>query len=188
MKVRAGSVTLVIVLSVTLSLLAALSSCAASGGEVAESALQLAPEAMANRQMQTRRFDTRDEKKLLIAAASLLQDMGYMIEECESGLGVIVGDKDRDATDSGQIAGAVVFALLTGVAVPVDHVQKIRAALVTRPSSGDTRYTLLRVTFQRVVWNDRGQVSRRESLVAPELYQQFFAGLSKAVFLEAHNL
>jgi len=46
----------------------------------------------------------------------------------------------------------------------------------------------VRVTFQRIVWDEQGRVSRSESLEDPELYQEFFFKLSKAVFLEAHGI
>jgi hypothetical protein len=80
------------------------------------------------------------------------------------------------------------MAVAFGVAMPTDDIQKIRAALVTHPAHLSEGRVLLRVTFQRVVWNDRGQISKRESIVDAEIYQEFFAVLSKAVFLEAHKI
>jgi hypothetical protein len=47
---------------------------------------------------------------------------------------------------------------------------------------------LVRVTFQRIVWDTRNQVTKTESLNEPNLYQEFFEKLSKAVFLDAHEL
>jgi hypothetical protein len=152
---------------------------------IPKEALQLSRESLQLRSLQTRKFSTTNESKLLIAAAGVLQDLGYAIDESETSLGVIVGSKDRDATDAGQIAGAVVVAVLFGVATPVDQNQKIRASVVTTPVAKGTK---LRVTFQRVVWNTQGQVSRSESLEDPKLYQGFFEALSKSVFLEAHKI
>jgi hypothetical protein len=82
--------------------------------KVPKEALQLSPESLKNRQMQTRRFDT-DEKTMLSAGAAVLQDLGFTIDESETDLGLIACSKLRDATSAGQIAGAVIVALLTGV-------------------------------------------------------------------------
>jgi hypothetical protein len=152
---------------------------------IPKEALELKQESLQLRQLQTRSFETREEKKLLSSGASVLQDLGFSIDESESPLGVIVGSKDRDAVETGQVVGAVMVAVLFGVSTPIDKNQKIRASLVTRPLDKKTN---LRVTFQRVVWNTQGQVSRTESIEDPKIYQEFFEKLSKAVFLEAHEI
>jgi hypothetical protein len=46
----------------------------------------------------------------------------------------------------------------------------------------------VRVTFQRIVWDDRGKISKVEKLGDPVLYQTFFDKLGKAVFLEAEKI
>jgi hypothetical protein len=48
--------------------------------------------------------------------------------------------------------------------------------------------TRVRVTFQRTVWNQAGQMTRNESLDDPELYREFFFKLSKSVFLDAQGI
>lgn len=154
---------------------------------IPKEALQLSPESLADRQLQTRLFETNDEAMLLSASAALLQDLGFTLDESESGLGVIVASKDRDATEAGQVVMAVVLALL-GANVPIDEVQKLRASVVTKPVGEDGRRIAVRVTFQRIVWNNRGQISKQERLNEPEFYQEFFSKLSKAVFLEAHEI
>lgn len=159
---------------------------AACNQTIPKEALQLSPESFALRQLQTRSFDTKDEKQLLVAGAGVLQDLGFNIDESETGLGVIVGSKERDATEAGQVAAAVVVALLGGGAMPIDKEQKIRASLITRPT-GKSKINL-RITLQRVVWNTQGQVSKIQSLEDPEVYRDFFDKLSKSVFLEAHAI
>lgn len=72
--------------------------------------------------------------------------------------------------------------------MPVDKNQKIRASLVVSPSGNDGKAHTVRVTFQRVIWNTQGQITRSEWIREPELYQQFYEKLSKAVFLEAHKI
>lgn len=152
---------------------------------IPKEALQLQPESMQLRQLQTRSFETQDEEKLLAASVGVLQDLGFSVDESETQLGVVVGSKDRDAMEAGQVAGAIMVAVLFGVNMPVDKNQKIRASLITRPTAGKTN---LRVTLQRVVWNTQGQVSRSESIEDTQIYQEFFEKLSKSVFLEANEI
>lgn len=152
---------------------------------IPKSALQMSPQALETRQLQTRRYSTTDEAKLLSASAALLQDLGFSIDNSETKVGLISGSKDRDATDAGQVVGAIMVAALFGVATPIDDHQKIRASVVTHPTQGATS---VRVTFQRAVWNTDGQISRLERLDDPEMYQEFFSKLSKSVFLEGHEI
>jgi hypothetical protein len=154
---------------------------------VPKSALQLSPDSLERRQIQTRVFETVDEAELLSASAALLQDLGFNLDESEVNLGVLVASKERDAKEAGQIAGAVAMAILFGAHVPVDTEQKIRAALVTRKLQDRHGYAV-RLTMQRIVWNSDGKVSKTEPLDDPEMYQEFFDKLSKSVFLEAQEL
>ena len=57
--------------------------------------------------------------------------------------------------------------------------------LGTSASGGDS---IVRVTFQRQIFNTEGQVTTAEQIHSPEIYRTFFEKLSKAVFLEAHEL
>jgi hypothetical protein len=159
---------------------------------VPKEALQLSSESLKLRQLQTKRFDT-DEKTLLSASAALLQDLGFNIDESTTEVGVITCSKRRDATSAGQIVGAVILALLTGAVTPVDKEQLIRSSVVTRPIQIDeidkTKcQTAVRVTFQRIVTNTRGQVRLRECIIEEKIYQEFFEKLSKSLFLEAYEL
>lgn len=163
-----------------------------SGTQQQTAALTLAAESLGQRQMQTRRFDTTDERNILAACAGVLQDLGFTTEETNLKAGLIVASKDRDAVESGQVAGQVFFALLVaamgGRADPVwDANQKIRISIVTRPT-GDRSGIIVRATFQRVIWNTKNQVSRVETIDKPEIHQQFFEKLSQSVFLEAHQI
>lgn len=115
--------------------LAALAGCV-SHTQVSRSMLTLAPESMQMRQLQTKRYDTNDEKMVLSASASVLQDLGFQLDESTPDLGIIVGSKTRDATNHGQV---FLMALLAGLAGPggkmgpVDKEQTIRVSLVTAP-------------------------------------------------------
>lgn len=150
------------------------------------SALSLQPDSLRLRQLQTRRFETSDETFLLQSSLGVLQDLGFEVDESEARLGVLVASKHRDASDAAQIAGQIFLGALTGARMPIDQEQRIRASIVTRAVTPQA--TTVRITFQRLVWNDMGQISRTESLDDPELYQEFFFKLSKSVFLEAHGI
>ena len=154
---------------------------------VPKEVLQLSADSLQRRQAQTRVFETADEAELLSASAALLQDLGFTLDESEVDLGVIVASKNRDATEVGQVVGAVAVAVLFGAHMPVDDEQKIRAALVTRKLEERNGYAV-RLTIQRIVWDTDGRVSKTEPLDDAQMYQEFFDKLSKSVFLEAQEL
>lgn len=155
--------------------------------KIPKEALQLSPDSLERRQLQTRVFETTDEAELLSASAALLQDLGFNLDESEVDLGILVGSKERDATEAGQVIASVMLAVLVGAVVPWDEDQKIRASVVTRSLPERGGYAV-RLTMQRIVWNTQGQVTTTEPLDEPDLYRDFFAKLSKAVFLEAQEL
>jgi hypothetical protein len=155
---------------------------------IPKDALTLSPEALAQRQIQTRKYETKDEAKILAACAGLLQDIGFHIDESETKLGLISSSKMRSAVSAGQQVLAVLVALLGGGVTPTDKEQKMRAAVVTRPVGEHGEYIAVRVTFQRIVWNTKDQVTKSESLTDPHIYQEFFDKLSKSIFLEAQEL
>jgi hypothetical protein len=155
---------------------------------IPKDAFKLSPTSLEDRQLQSREFRTLDNKLLLSAGASVLQDMGYSIDESNVGLGVLSASKQADAKNAGQIAGAIALALLTGTVTPTDDEQKIRICLVIQTALDDETASVARITIQRVIWNTQGKISRVESINSPELYQAFFDKLSKSTFLEANQI
>ncbi len=175
-------------------------------------ALQMQPDTLANRQIQSRKYDIKTEKELLGASAAVLQDMGFNLDESQTSLGVIVASKSRDAKDGGQIAGAIVMGFLFGAAaVSYDKNQKIRASLVTKPAVTNNPIKvelttnagknikfdqqvdassgfIVRVTFQRLVWNQNNVLTKIEGINDPAIYTEFYDKLSKSVFLQAQNV
>lgn len=154
---------------------------------VPKGALALKKDTLENRILQTRRYDTLAEKRLLSASAAVMQDMGFALDESETSLGVLVGSKTRSAIDEVQVAAAIVVIAMGGTNVAIDERQLIRMSIVTRPSKTE-RASLVRVTFQRTIWNTHKVVSRIEAINDPEIYAEFFDRLSKAVFLEGHKI
>jgi hypothetical protein len=167
---------------------------------------QLTPESAANRAMQTRQFETKDEKELLSASAAVLQDLGFQVEESVREVGFLRATKERSAREHGQDLSRFFVFLFTipfvlgqqpPIMTPIDLHQKIAGALVTRPINPEATRQEVRIVFYRVVWKGDGSsgnqhvppgAQRMEMLRDPVMYQQFFAKLSKAVFLEGFTL
>ena len=168
-----------------------------------ESFFQLTPESAKHKAQQTRTFETSKEKDLLSASAAVLQDLGFQIKESSSDLGILRAVKERGAREYGQEIMQVLIMILGLFAedvfiMPVDLHQQIAATLATRPVEGDSSKFTVRIIFHRTVWQGEGQAGEdnriapgeqwMEMIFDPEIYQQFFAKLSKSVFLEAHQI
>lgn len=167
---------------------------------------QLTPESAGNRAMQTRLFETKDDRELLSASAAVLQDLGFQVEESVREVGFLRAAKERSAREHGQdlsrffiwlLSTPLVFLQQPPLLMPVDLHQKIAATLVARPLNAESTRQEIRIVFYRVVWKGEGMSGRQhiapgeqrmEMVRDPVLYQQFFAKLSKAVFLEAFTL
>jgi hypothetical protein len=182
---------------VCITLLVSLSGCATTM-QPAEF-FELSAESPANKAMQSRLFETGNEKELLSASAAVLQDLGFQVDDIERDVGMMRAVKERSAREHGQDISHFFVALFTlfYVGIPVDLQQKISAVLVIRPVDYAGMRTEVRVTFYRVVWKGQGHVydrtilpgeQRMEMIYESGIYQQFFAKLSKAVFLEAFTL
>jgi hypothetical protein len=178
---------------VCLLILVLVAGCETDNRRQSIAALTLSPHHLAQHQLNMRRFDTADESAILSATAGVMQDLGFAIDESSAGAGLVTGSKDRDAVEAGQVAGAIFLAALAqalgakGVEAIWDQNQKIRISLVTRRSA-DHAAVVVQVTFQRVVWNNKGQIAHQDAIEGPDLYRQFFDKLSQAVFLEAHEI
>lgn len=141
------------------------------------------------RALQVRRFETGDERKLLLAATQTLQDLGFTIEESSLEAGVLVGHKKRDAVESGQVAGQVALTILAALLGSQhnptwDENQTIIVTLVTTPIV-NSKQVDARVSFDRQLVNNYGRLWRTELIIDAKIYSEFFDKLSQATFLEA---
>lgn len=160
---------------------------------------ELSEESPRHRAMQTRVFETANKKELLSAAAAVLQDVGFEVEESVTDVGFLRAAKERSAREYGQEIGRVIMLFVTFlyVGLPTDLQQKIAATVITRPLDPEGSRHEVRIMFYRIVWKGAGHVydqtippgkQRMEMIRDPLLYQQFFVKLSKSVFLEAHTI
>jgi len=139
------------------------------------------------RKLETRMYDGIEETALIVASSNILQDIGFTLENSEIELGVLTGSKDRDAGSTGEAVAMVLLAAFAGTTAEYRDSQRIRVTLVVRPSKASKTSNYCRVTFQRIVIMNTGR-KYYETLRAPDLYVEFFAGLSKSVFLTAQKI
>lgn len=156
--------------------------------------LKPSEKSLESRQLQMRQYETKDEEKIITSVAGVLQDLGFTLDESETGVGLVSASKKADATNAGQITAAIALDVLAAVcgtysnsSSQCDKAQVVKASVVTQPSLDGTK-TVVRVTFQRIVWNMNNQISRVETINEPQIYQTFYEALSKAVFLEAEQI
>lgn len=135
------------------------------------------------RNIETRVFDTQNEKELLTASAQVLQDLGYSIKESDVNLGLITAEKNRE---SGSTAGKVAMVVLFGANTVYEDVQKFYVNIITTPTKEKT--TKVRVLFTRKSWDNHGNIYAVEKITDTKTYQQFFDKLSQSVFLTANGI
>ena len=173
----------------------------------------LTQESAANKANQTRQFETPNSDELLSASAAVLQDLGFQVTEADRALGFLRAAKERSARERGQEVRSDIIAFLTFLlslagavagssanvmlVLPVDLHQQINASMTARPIDAQDRKQEVRIVFYRLVWKGEGSSGnqailpgeqRMEMIRDAEIYQQFYARLSKAVFLEAERI
>ncbi len=169
-----------------------LSSLLAGCATLPPNAFVITPDQLARRQIETRRYDQAKEESVLVASSNVLQDLGFNLENSETKLGVLTASKQRDAVNGGEVAVAIIVALLGGGAVPISMDQNIRVSLVVRPVQATNDNApidsyFVRITFQRLVRRSDNSVTA-ETLTDNELYESFFEKLSKSIFIEAQKI
>ena len=171
------------------SVLACALSLLAGCVQTPQDALKLSPSSLAEREIQSRIYEQIDEAQILAASVAVMQDLGVKITETDPDLGLVVGEKYRDATEPTQLIGAFIIALIGGGSAPVDDRQLIRFSLITRSDSGrrDSRRWLVRLSLQRTIWASNNRVTRAEPLLDAEIFRDFFERLDKAIFLEVQS-
>ncbi|MEI7606116.1 MAG: hypothetical protein WCJ64_01905 [Rhodospirillaceae bacterium] len=141
--------------------------------------------------LETRRYDTANQAAVLTATTQVLQDLGFTISESAPDVGVLVGSKQRDAEEAGQITGQVALtvmpALLGSYHNPDwDKEQTIVVDVVVTPIQ-NSKQVDVRTTFDRKILTKNG-LRRAELIDDPEIYKQFFNKLSGSIFLEGHEI
>ena len=147
--------------------------------------MRVGPQAAANREAQTRRFENVSESELLTACVGVLQDQGFRITTSEARLGVVTGIKRR--SDADILADVGRMSLLAGITFGL-HPDLARGpadsfgvSLATRGAGDRPQSHEVRVTFY-LAWGLFGPLSPdkpsgAQAITSPALYQRFFAML-----------
>ncbi len=104
-----------------------LAGCLPNSVEDQSRALSLSSDNLSQRQIQTRRFDTKDEAMILAATIGVLQDMGFTVQETSAATGTITANRAglRVTTTIRPVSGAVavraIFLGAGGNAVASPH-------------------------------------------------------------------
>lgn len=157
---------------------------------IPEDALRINKMTLEDKQLQTQMFETSDEERILSASASILVDDGFYVVERKTDLGLLVASKERDVIDAGDIlfSVAVGFAVQQSLSSNPKRIITESASVVTSPAGETGERTAVRVTFYKVSRYTSGRVSWRGKLNDPNMYQEFFDKLSKAVSMEEHGI
>jgi hypothetical protein len=153
------------------------------------------------RQFQTRTFDTDDEKLVMKAMLNVLQDDGYVVRNAVVELGLITAMKESDLSpgrsgDQGGggfdlFGGTVVLGGGGNVILGTQGEQRYRKTEVVDFTGNVSEFgaqTKVRVSFQRKVLDNRGEVVAVKPVEDAEFYQDFFSRMDKGLFLQKEQL
>lgn len=151
------------------------------------------------RQAQTRAFDTTDTRLVMKAMLEVLQDEGYGVKNAVVELGLITAIKEVDLAPNHSGDGRLdVFGGTTlilgggGIFLGGDADggtwRKTEVIDCTSNVSEHGQQTRVRVSFQRKVLDNRGNIVSSAPIDDPAFYQEFFSKVDKAIFLEEERL
>jgi hypothetical protein len=150
------------------------------------------------REYQTRTFDTADHRMVMKAMLNVLQDDGYVVKNAVVDLGLITAAKDIDVApgrsgSDGLFGGTIVLGggpggVIFGGPQSRPSYRKTETRDFTGNVSEFGNQTKVRVSFQRKVLDNRGDVVAVEPIEDPVFYQDFFSRMDKSLFLQKEQL
>jgi hypothetical protein len=133
------------------------------------------------REFQTREFEA-DTKTVLKACLNALQDDSYIVKNAVSDLGLLSATKQVDVESTGE---AIVGALFAG---PNARYKKNSETEVTINVSDFGAKSKVRANFAVKVIDNKGGVMSVNQIADEKFYQDFFAKVDKAIFLQKQKL
>lgn len=174
--------------------------CAGGCQGIPDAAYRLPPSSLAVRDVQTRSFAVADESDIIAASVALLQDMDYNLDEVEPPLGLLTASKVVDVDSTAQQVGLIALDVLAvvlaaagggsaggGAYMGADDKVGLQMTLVVLPSLAREGEYTARVTVQSTLWDKAQRIKEQGVIEEPEIYQEIFEKLSRALFLETET-
>ena len=158
-----------------LVLVVVFSGCAPLPPVAAQSALQV-------RATQTREYQVTDPKLVMKAVLDVLQDEGFVTKNAVVDLGLITATKE---VDRASWASANLGLVLMGGDAVWEKTEVIEATANISEFGNEVR---VRVSFQRKIMDNHGNVARIVGYSDPTYYQDFLVKVDKAIFIQKERL
>lgn len=137
------------------------------------------------RQFQTRTYDSADKAMIMKAMLNVLQDEGFIVNNANPLLGFISGAKEFDINDKsidiqkdfGRNRGSLNW-------------QGVRVAVIDA-TANVTEYgkeVKVRINFKRKLLNVYGNAQYIDEIDDEKYYQEFFAEVDKAIFIQKQKI
>lgn len=137
------------------------------------------------RQFQTREYDCNDKALIMKAMLNVLQDEGFIVNNANPLLGFISGSKEFDVTDK-----SIDIEKEFGTSRNKLIWQGIRVATI-EATANVTEYgkeIKVRINFKRKLLNTYGNAQVINEIEDEKYYQDFFAKVDKAIFLQKQKI
>lgn len=137
------------------------------------------------RQIQTRTYDCADKALIMKAMLNVLQDEGYIVTNANPLLGFISGDKEFDVNDK-----TIDIQKDFGTSKRNLNWNGIRVAVI-EATANVTEYgkeIRVRINFKRKLLNVYGNAEFIDDIEDEKYYQEFFAAVDKAIFIQKQKI
>lgn len=137
------------------------------------------------RQFQTRTYDCTDKPLIMKAMLNVLQDEGFIVNNANPLLGFISGAKEFDVSDK-----TIDIEKEFGTTRRTLAFQGIRVATI-ESTANVTEYgkeIKVRISFKRKLLNMYGNAQIINDIDDEKYYQDFFAKVDKAIFIQKQKI
>lgn len=136
---------------------------------------------MEMRSFQTREYDTADAKLVIKAVLNTLQDMGFIVNTADPGIGLLTASKWTNVQHTKkEIKEARKKEAVLSQSIVLDCTANI--------SEFGTKQTRVRVNFQQRVLDANGATMQAYPVTDAKFYQTFFSQVDKGIFLQQEGV